>query len=392
MYPNLSYFFHDLFGTEPDNFLSVINTFGFFLALAFLAAGYVLYLEFTRMEKAGILHFQTREIIVGEKPKIGDIVWNGVLGFLLGYKLIYLFQHFREVEGDVASLIFSGKGNLGAGILLAIAFAAYRYWDVNRQALPKPERKTVKIYPHDMVGDIAITAAVSGIIGAKLFALFEGPNSFSHFIKDPLGQLFSGAGLAIYGGLIVAFIVVFWYVRKRGLPVIRVMDAAAPAMIMGYAVGRLGCQFAGDGDWGIANTAAKPGWFFLPDWAWAFDYPRNVLNDGIPIDGCIGHYCSHLATPVFPTPLYEVVASLIIFGILWLLRKRISIPGMIFFIYCMLNGIERFFIEKIRVNETMHVLGMEASQAEIISTLVFALGIIGALILWQRSPSKSATS
>lgn len=131
---------------------------------------------------------------------------------------------------------------------------------------------------------------------------------------------------------------------------------------------------------------------FLPDWAWAFDYPRNVLNDGIPIDGCIGHYCSHLATPVFPTPLYEVVASLIIFGILWLLRKRISIPGMIFFIYCMLNGIERFFIEKIRVNETMHVLGMEASQAEIISTLVFALGIIGALILWQRSRSKSATS
>ena len=142
-----------------------------------------------------------------------------------------------------------------------------------------------------MVGDIAITAAISGIIGAKVFALFEGPNAFSNFIRDPLGQLFSGAGLAIYGGLIVAFAVVFWYVRRRGLPVIRVMDAAAPAMIMGYAVGRLGCQFAGDGDWGIANTAAKPGWFFLPDWAWAYDYPRNVLNEGIPIDGCIGHYC-----------------------------------------------------------------------------------------------------
>ena len=391
MYPNLSYFFHDLFGTEPDNFLSVINTFGFFLALAFLAAGYVLYLEFTRMEKAGILTFQTREIILGEKPRTTDIAWNGVLGFILGYKLVFLFQHFREVEGDVASIIFSGQGNWGAGILIGIVFAAYRYWDVNRHALPKPEKKSIKIYPHDMVGDIAITAAISGIIGAKVFALFEGPNAFSNFIRDPLGQLFSGAGLAIYGGLIVAFAVVLWYVRRRGLPVIRVMDAAAPAMIMGYAVGRLGCQFAGDGDWGIANTAAKPGWFFLPDWAWAYDYPRNVLNEGIPIDGCIGHYCSHLTTPVFPTPLYEVVASLVIFGILWALRKRLTIiPGMIFFIYCILNGIERFFIEKIRVNETMHVMGMDASQAEIISTIVFLVGVTGAVVLWQHHRAKAA--
>ena len=172
---------------------------------------------------------------------------------------------------------------------------------------------------------------------------------------------------------------------------IHVMDAAAPAMIMGYAVGRIGCQLAGDGDWGIVNDLAQPSWWFLPDWMWAYDYPRNVLNQGVPIEGCVGHYCHRLANPVFPTPFYEVIASLIIFVILWSLRNRIKIPGMIFFIYVILNGFERFWIEKIRVNDEIHFLGMHPSQAEIISFILFFVGIVGCWVVYSRYKSGLKT-
>ncbi|MBK8502419.1 MAG: prolipoprotein diacylglyceryl transferase [Saprospiraceae bacterium] len=111
--------------------------------------------------------------------------------------------------------------------------------------------------------------------------------------------------MAIYGGLIVAFFYIFWYVKQKGMKPIHVMDAAAPAMIMGYAVGRIGCQLAGDGDWGIVNAMPEPSWWFLPDWMWAYDYPHNVLNQGIPIEGCEGNYCRRLAEKVFPTPFYK---------------------------------------------------------------------------------------
>ncbi|MDH3649290.1 MAG: prolipoprotein diacylglyceryl transferase, partial [Saprospiraceae bacterium] len=197
-------------------------------------------------------------------------------------------------------------------------------------------------------------------------------------------QFFSGSGLAIYGGLIVAFIYIYWYVNKKGIKPIHVMDSVAPALIMGYAVGRIGCQLSGDGDWGIVNTLVQPGWWFLPDWMWAYDYPHNVLEKGQMIEGCSWNYCRRLIDPVFPTPFYETVLSLVIFAILWLLRKRIRIPGVLFFIYLIFNGLERFWIEKIRVNDKIPMFGMELTQAEIISFLLFFVGIAGCIILSVR--------
>lgn len=390
MYPNLSYFFHDIFGTEPDNAWALINTFGFFLALSFIAAGYVLYLEFKRKEAEGILHPSTVEKVIGRPSSIMDILSNALFGFIVGFKLLYIIQNFEETIQDAAGVILSGKGNVAAGIVGALLFGVWKWYEGSKNKLAKPEVKKFKIYPSERVPDIAIVAAISGIIGAKIFALFEGPQTFKLFLNDPLGQLLSGSGLAIYGGLILAFIVVYIYVKRKGIPPIHVMDAVAPALIIGYAVGRLGCQFSGDGDWGIVNEMAKPGWFIFPDWMWAYDYPRNVLESGVPIDGCVGRICNRLAKPVFPTPIYEVIFSLIIFAILWLLRKRIKIAGVIFFIYCILNGIERFYIEKIRVNDKLPFLGMELTQAEIISVLVFILGIVGCLVLWRRSKQASS--
>ena len=133
---------------------------------------------------------------------------------------------------------------------------------------------------------------------------------------------------------------------------------------------------SGDGDWGIVNLAPKPDWLAVfPDWVWSYDFPNNVINAGVYIEGCTGRFCSVLPEPVWPTSLYETIMCLLLFSLLWLLRKKISIPGMIFSIYLILNGTERFFIEKIRVNTEYNFLG-GITQAEIISFCLIITGIL----------------
>lgn len=384
MYPDLSYLFHDLFGTAPDNGLSVLKTFGVFLILSFLASAYVLSLEFKRKEKEGILQPITETERLGFPATWQEIASNALFGFVVGFKLPYIIQHFQEFRPDPASIILSAKGTWLWGILAAAGFGVFKYLDSKKRMLDKPVIREVKVLPHQRIGDITIVAAISGIIGARLFSIIESEQNIKAFIKDPLEQLLSGSGLAIYGGLIVAFITVYWYVKSKGMKPIYVMDAVAPALIIGYAVGRLGCQFSGDGDWGIVNTAPTPGWWFLPDWAWSFTYPHNVLNQGVPIEGCVWQYCKQLAEGVYPTPIYETFFSLIIFAILWAMRKRFTVPGMLFFLYAFLNGVERFFIEKIRTNPDIHILGMSATQAEYVAALLMITGVVGMIYLWMQ--------
>ncbi len=392
MYPDLSYLFHDLFGTPVDNWLSLIKTFGFMLVLAFLASSYFFGKELKRKEALGLLTPRKEKIKVGYPATPLEILINALIGFVIGFKVVYLFSHFKEIGTDLFPFIASTQGNFLGGLLGAALFGGMHWYGKEREKTAKPGIKDIQVYPHQRNTDITIRAAISGIIGAKLFAIFESVENIKAFVSDPLGQFFSGSGLAIYGGLIVAFVYIFWYVRKLGMKPIHVMDAVAPALIMGYAVGRVGCQLSGDGDWGIVNTLAQPSWWFLPDWMWAYDYPHNVLEKGIPIEGCEGIYCNRLAEPVFPTPFYEVVASLVIFAILWALRKRITIPGMLFFIYVILNGFERFWIEKIRVNDKIPMFGLNPSQAEIISFLLFFIGIIGCLVVYRRHRAKTTTA
>ncbi|TVR78952.1 MAG: hypothetical protein EA409_09855 [Saprospirales bacterium] len=384
MYPDLSYFLHDLFGTERDNIFSIIQTFGLLLALAFLGSAYVLYLELKRREKIGQLKATTVVREIGKPASTGELLTNGLIGFLLGYKLVYAWQNWDQFVHDAASVILSPSGNAGAGLIAGIAFAVYAYWQGQKRKLPKPKKVSETIHPHQRVGEITIVAAISGIVGAKVFAIFESADTLRAFLSDPINTFFSGSGLAVYGGLIVAFAVVYYYVKKLGLKPIFMMDAVAPALMIGYAIGRLGCHFSGDGDWGIVNEMAKPGWFILPDWMWAYDYPHNVLNQGIPIEGCEDRYCRRLDPPVFPTPIWESLICAGLFAILWYLRKKLSTPGMLFAIYLVMNGIERFFIEKIRVNETFILMGVEMTQAELISALTVLLGLFWGGYLYKK--------
>jgi prolipoprotein diacylglyceryltransferase len=377
MYPNLYYAFKDLFGVEWTG-LKLVNSFGFFVALAFLSAAYILTIELKRKSKQGLLSYKEEKIVVGKPATAGELLLNFLLGFLMGYKLIGAFID-RNALADTQSYILSAQGNWPAGIIVGLLFAGLKWKEKNQDKLAKPEERTVRIWPADRVGDMVIYAAVFGFLGAKIFHNLE---NIDDLIKDPIGSLLSFSGLTIYGGLICATIPIWFYCKRNNMNPIYVADAIAPALMLAYGVGRIGCQVAGDGDWGIDNTAPNR-FSWLPDWFWAYSYPHNVLNEGIPIPGCVGQYCNMLPQPVFPTPLYEVIASLLIFAFLWSIRKRISTPGVMAAIYLILNGIERFLVEKIRINTRYNIFGFQPTQAELIAGAMIIFGII-LLIYFKR--------
>ena len=265
--------------------------------------------------------------------------------------------------------------------------------------------QTILFHKYEYTGTITIIAAFSGIIGAKFFHLFENPNEFFQFFRQPSLENFL-SGLTIYGGLICGGIAVIVFARRKKIKTFHLMDAAAPGLILADGIGRIGCHVSGDGDWGVVNTLTRPsGLTWLPDWLWSYAYPNNVngvygpqigtfqggyrglkITDAEPYPFFDG-YGTYLDPGVWPTAIYETIMALIIFGIFWKLRKKINIPGMIFAIYLMFNGLERFFIEKIRVNNKFDLMGMEVTQAEVISTLFFLSGALFAFWLWKQKDS-----
>jgi prolipoprotein diacylglyceryl transferase len=387
MYPNLYYAFKDLFGVEW-HFLTFINSFGFFVALAFIAAAIVLTRELKRKSGEGLLQYTEMQIMVGRPATVTELSLNFLLGFLLGYKILALFIMNNAATDDPQAFIFSTIGSWPAGIGLGILFAGMKWWEKNKQKLDKPENRTVRIWPHDRVGEITIIALVFGLVGAKIFNAFE---TWDDFIKDPAGSLFSAEGLTFYGGLICAALAIWWYAKKYKIGFWHLNDAAAPALMLAYSIGRIGCQVSGDGDWGIENKLQKP-FSFLPDWMWSYTYPNNVAKAGDPIPGCVDKYCTELSQGVFPTPFYETVACFILFIFLWSVRKRLKVPGTLFALYLMLNGFERFWIEKIRVNTRIDIFGFKPTQAEVISTLLFLAGLAIWIILRNINRQKKAGS
>lgn len=413
MYPNLYYLFKDLFGlTLP--FLKIINTFGFFVALSFLVSAWVLLKEFKRKQAAGIFTYTEKTITVGEPASAGELVTNFILGFIFGYKILGVLFVPHALD-DPQTFIFSGNGSIFAGLALGLLLAGLKWREKNKVKMAKPEQRKIRIWPSDRVGDVTIIAAVAGFAGAKIFDNLE---NWDRFIKDPIGNLVSPMGLTFYGGLIVATLALWYYFKKHKISFINICDAAAPVLILAYALGRIGCQVAGDGDWGIINSAyisqadgkvvpatsqrqvdsalhiygemyretgftgpvqqkATHAFAGLPTWTVAFSYTHNVNKMGIPTANCtFDDYCNHLPLPVYPTPLYEIIMGLIIFGILWALRKKVTVPGRLFAIYLMFNGAERFLIELIRVNTRYSFLGLNPTQAEIISLSLILAGII----------------
>lgn len=383
MYPNFYYIFKDWFGLEIP-FLQIINSFGFFVAVSFLLAGIFMQRELKRKFNDGILgEAKTLSYMDGVPLTTSDYVTSAITGFILGFKILPLLLDFNAAGGNPQEYLLSLQGNLLLGILIAVAFLGYNYYIDKKQRLPEPVKKSKVIDPSYYIGELTLGAFIAGILGAKLFHILE---NLEDFYQDPMGSIISFSGLTFYGGLIVGGATVLYMAKKRGIPFLHMLDVGGPAMMLAYGIGRIGCHVSGDGDWGIANTDPKPSWMsFLPDWMWSYDYPNNVNSIGVPIPGCIGEqHCNHLVPAVFPTPFYETIMALILFMILWSIRKKIKFGGMLFGIYLVMNGMERFLIEKIRVNNIEEFAGIKFTQAELISTILMLLGVILIVFAYKK--------
>ncbi len=431
MYPNLYYVFKDWFGVDWE-LLKILNTFGLMVATGFIVAAIVINSELKRKEKQGLLFPREEFITIGKPASFFDLLTNCIVGFGFGYKLFGLIFN-KPAEISPQTYIFSSEGSLVGGLVLAFVLTGLKWREKNKQKLKSPEQRSIRIWPHDRVGDIVIIALLFGIVGAKIFDNLE---NWDDFIQHPIDRIFSAGGLTFYGGLITAGIAICIYAIKKGIKLVHLIDAITLAMLLAYAVGRIGCQVSGDGDWGVFNSAyitdsngkvkpAQTGAFeaqlelhktyflegtvldpgktsptyvtdrkssslemvprrqvkafsFIPVWMVAYNYPQNVNNDGIIIPGNNEDHNRMLPLPVFPTPFYETVICTLLFIFIWIFRKRIKIAGTVSGIYFIVNGLERFVVEKIRVNNQYHFLGIHPSQAEIISfcLILFGLGIL----------------
>ena len=382
MYPTISHLLFDLFGI---NIPLPIQTFGFWVAIAFIFASWIISNELKRKEKEGFLSSTKVNEIIGESLTTSEIISSLLTGFFIGFKFIEALFHYTDLVNNPQDFILSTRGNLLGGILIASISFYLKWTENNKTKLATPKTIEKIVHPFELVGNMTMIAAVSGIIGAKIFHILENIGEFT--IEEMVGQLLSFSGLTFYGGLIAGAVSIIWYANKYKINTKHLSDSAAPGLMLAYGVGRIGCQMSGDGDWGIDNLAPKPEWMsFLPDWMWSYTFPHNVINAGVPIEGCTGNFCMELANPVWPTAFYEVIMSLVIFGILWAMRKHIKVPGALFFIYLAFNGVERFFIEKIRINTEYNILG-GLTQAEIISFCLVLTGIIGATYLYKNKKS-----
>ena len=386
MYPTFSDLLYDLIGIQIP---LPIQMFGLMVAISFLVGNYIIGLELKRKYTEGLLSTHTTTVIEGLPATKMELLSNAIFGFIIGFKLFFLIGNYAQFTANPQAALLSFEGSFWGGIISAIAMAYWAYFEKNSKKLAQPITKTIEVMPHQVMGNLTILAAVFGILGAKLFHNLE---NFDTFIADPIGALLSFSGLTFYGGLICGITAAIWYARSKNIKTIHLLDAAAPGIMIAYGIGRLGCQLSGDGDWGIVNTAAKPSWIsFLPDWVWSFKFPHNVISDGLPIPGCVGRHCMELPLPVYPTSLYEAIVAITLFFVLWAMRKRIKIPGLLFSIYLMMNGMERFFIEKIRINNLIQFAGFQFTQAELISSIIFLVGLTGFVYIILKNNPKNGS-
>lgn len=226
-----------------------------------------------------------------------------------------------------------------------------------------------------------------GFGGALLFAKLDDTYGLVH---HPWQWLTRYQGLTYFGGFLFGAITYLVMLRRRGISLAVAVDIGSPGMLLAYAIGRLGCHLAGDGDWGIPVRWAKPAWLSrAPDWLWSAHYPHNVLRQGVYLPGCSGGYCTVLPQGVFPTSFYEFAVCLLLFFVLWGLRRRLKTPGLLFCIYALLVGVERFLIEYIRITPRHAFFGWVLTQAQWISLGFILLAIMGISYILTSSAKKA---
>ncbi len=205
--------------------------------------------------------------------------------------------------------------------------------------------------PVDWAYEIVFAALLGGVVGARAYYLIQNYSQVKH---ELLGSIFSGSGLVWYGGAIGGAIGVLLWMRWRQALELRMFDMCATALALGYAIGRIGCQVSGDGDYGIRSS--------LP---WAMGYPHGTLP-------------TPPGVRVQPTPIYETVTMCLLAYVLWSLRDRVR-PGVVFALYLVGSGLERFLVEFIRRNKEV-LIGLTAPQLESLVLLAIGLAWLASMV------------
>ena len=201
--------------------------------------------------------------------------------------------------------------------------------------------------------DLILWAYIGGFVGARLFLIVT---AWDQFQRDPWELLFSGSGWVWQGGVFGGAVAVIWKAAQLRLPLGDVADCAGLALAIGQAIGRVGCQLAGDGDYGIAT-----------DLPWGMSYPGGVVPT---------------TERVHPTPVYESLACLTIFAWLWRRRAKAHAPGALFGEYLVYSGVMRFAVELVRRNPVV-AFGLTIAQ----SVSLLSIGV-GAALALRRVPAR----
>lgn len=229
--------------------------------------------------------------------------------------------------------------------------------------------------------DLVLMAVIGGIVGARLYYVFL---NYPRFAADPFGMLFARGGMVWYGGFLGAAALVIWRIRKTGMPLGRTTDAAAPALALAYAVGRIGCFLVGD-DYGRPTDS----WVGIA-------FPRGIPPThadtmaerfGITIDPAMIEKYGEIL-PVHPTQLYETGMSTLIFVLLWSLRRGRHPPGWLFMTWLALAGIERFVVEIFRAKDD-RFFGV-LTLAQVISIGLVVVGAYGMIRLRRNGKGRRA--
>lgn len=269
--------------------------------------------------------------------------------------------------------LLGGQVITSFGVMLFLAFlvAGLVHSREMRRAGLDPERSW----------DLLFAAVIGGIVGAKLYYVLL---KFPRVLDDPVDLIFSRGGLVWYGGFLGAIALVILQIRRLQLPLGRVLDLAAPAVALAYGVGRIGCFLVGD-DYG------RPTGSFLgvrfPEGAPPSRVDLLERHFGIEVDpALVARYGE--VVPVHPTQLYETALALVIFTVLWRLRRHGHAPGWLFMLYLVLAGAERFAIEFLRAKDDRFFGVLTLSQ--LVSLIVLTAGAIGLVRLSRAAPAAPA--